>query len=609
VKNPRNAQKIRVGLFPSGTKLIGSAGMTYAELLTQNGVDLQTDCGGGGTCGQCRLRFLDQAPRFTTGETEHFTASELAEGWRLACAHCIENGSKVEFSLGVGDLLTKGDSTIDIELTHLDPSLQMTQLHLPSFKSAGAHSRSALVCSLLEAPLSVAPAALRDLSGLPADGSTEIEAMIQDNVVIAVRSEGTGGKLAGLAIDIGTTTLAAYVYDLQTGQRVGGAVGRNPQGRYGADVISRIGYARAEGLKGVEAMHRSVIDGLAALIGQACVEAAITSDDLWQAVVVGNPTMLHLLLGISPVGIDHAPYTPVFEHAVEVPAQDIGLPLRRDALVCLLPAISAYVGADIVGGILATRLGQLPGPELLVDVGTNGEMVLAVDGRRIACSTAAGPALEGASISQGMYALPGAIDAVGFSQGILGCSTIGGKQAVGICGTGVLSAVSVLLQAGLIDRTGRLSPLGSPLDERLSGTGREARFRLTNESPHVFLSQGDIREFQLAKAAIRAGIDTLLSSASLDVADLERVLVAGALGVHLDVGAALRTGLLPLLPPEKVVAIGNSAGKGAALSLLDRHYRFEANAIAEQTQYLELGMAKAFSKLYLDRMAFPSSGQ
>jgi uncharacterized 2Fe-2S/4Fe-4S cluster protein (DUF4445 family) len=609
VKNLRNEQRIRVGLFPSGTELIGSAGMTYAELLTQSGVDLQTDCGGAGTCGQCRLRFTDQAPPCTTGETEHFTASELAEGWRLACAHCIDNGSQVEFSLGVGNLLTKGDSTIDIELTDLDPGLRMNHLHLPSIKSASARSRSALVCSLLEAPLSVAPAALRDLASLPADGSTEIEAVIQDNVVIAVRSEGTGGTLTGLAIDIGTTTLAVHIYDLQTGQRVGGAVGRNPQGRFGADVISRIGHARAEGPKGVEAMHRSVIDGLAALIEQACVEAAITPDDLWQAVVVGNPTMLHLLLGISPVGIDLAPYTPVFEHAVEVPAQDIGLPLRRDARVCLLPAISSYVGADIVGGILATRLGQLPEPELLVDVGTNGEMVLAVDGRRIACSTAAGPAFEGASISQGMYALPGAIDAVRFRQGVLDCHTIGGKQAVGICGTGVLSAVSVLLQAGLIDRTGRLSPIGGPLDERLSGTGRESRIRLTNEDPHVFLSQGDIREFQLAKAAIRAGIDTLLSAASLDATDLARILVAGALGAHLDVGAALRTGLLPPLPPEKVAAIGNSAGKGAALSLLDRHYRSEANAIAEHTEYLELAMAKAFSKLYLDRISFPSSGQ
>lgn len=609
MKDPRNAQRIRVGLFPSGAELIGSSGMTYAELLTQSGVDLQTDCGGAGTCGQCRLRFTDQAPPSTTGETEHFTASELAEGWRLACAHCIENGSQVEVSVDVGDLLTKGDSTIDIELTHLDPCLQLTHLHLPSIKSAGARSRSALFYSLLETPLPLVPAALRDLSSLPADGPTEIEAVIHDDVVIAVRSDGTGGKLAGLAIDIGTTTLAVYVYDLQTGQRVGGAIGRNPQGRYGADVISRIGYARAEGLKGVEAMHRSVIDGLASLIGQACVEAAITSDDLWQAVVVGNPTMLHLLLGISPVGIDHAPYTPVFEHAVEVPAQDIGLSIRRDARVCLLPAISAYVGADIVGGILATHLGQLPGPELLVDVGTNGEMVLAVDGRRIACSTAAGPAFEGASISQGMYALPGAIDIVRISQGVLDCSTIGGKQAVGICGTGVLSAVSVLLQAGLIDQSGRLSPIGSPLDERLSGTGRESRFRLTNEAPHVFLSQGDIREFQLAKAAIRTGIDTLLSAVTLDAADLARVLVAGALGAHLDVGAALRTGLLPPLVPGKILAAGNTAGKGAVLSLLDRHCRFEANAIAEHTEYLELAKSKVFSKLYLDRIAFPSSGQ
>ncbi|MCK5246009.1 DUF4445 domain-containing protein, partial [Candidatus Bipolaricaulota bacterium] len=412
------------------------------------------------------------------------------------------------------------------------------------------------------------------------------------------------GELLGLAIDIGTTTLAVYLFDLLKGTMRASEADYNPQRDVGADVISRIGYVREHAQVGLLRLQQAIVDGLNTLIHSACESAHTATGDIYRLVIAGNPTMLHLLAGISPVGIDHSPFTPVFLNSLTVATHSIGLQAHPAAEVLFLPGISSYVGADIVAGVLATSLGSSGRTELLVDVGTNGEIVLAAEGRLIACSTAAGPAFEGATIRDGMNAVLGAIEDVVIDTDSVQCSTIGGGPPKGICGTGLIGAVHELLKVGIIDATGKLIKGQGALSGRSSGEGRDARFVLDDSASPVAIYQQDVRAFQLGKAAIRAGIDTLLHSVGITAQDLDRVYVAGAFGTHLQPERALGTGLLPMIAKERIHAVGNTAGQGAVIVLLDERLRADTDALAKQVEFIELGSTPEFADRYIDRMSF-----
>ncbi len=285
--------------------------------------------------------------------------------------------------------------------------------------------------------------------------------------------------------------------------------------------------------------------------------------------------------------------------------RDLGIGIHPSAEVLPLPGIASYVGSDIVAGGLATSLGQSEAPELLVDMGTNGEIVLAMNGRLISCSTAAGPAFEGASIRQGMNALVGAIEDVAIKDSRVDCSIIGGGKEKGICGTGLIGAIDELRVAGGIDETRRFADSGGMLCRRVFGEGRDRAFRLTDESTEIALYQQDVREFQLGKAAVRAGIESLLDRIGVNPEDLGRLYIAGAFGTHLRPHRAIRTGLLPGIPVDRIHAIGNSAGQGAVFTLLDHRLRSEAEYLSQRVEYIELSTQADFSDRYLDDMSFP----
>ncbi|MBU0595711.1 DUF4445 domain-containing protein, partial [Candidatus Bipolaricaulota bacterium] len=409
-------------------------------------------------------------------------------------------------------------------------------------------------------------------------------------------------------IDVGTTTLAAYLFDLASGCQLGSAASRNPQRRFGADVIARIAHVRREPRDGLVQLHTAVIGGLNALIGELVEEAGVPYDRIYAATVVGNPTMLHLFLGIDPRGIDVSPYAPVIGRRVRCGVEDVGLAMHTRGVIETLPAISAYVGADIVAGILATELQSSEANTLFLDVGTNGEMVLTLGDRLIACSTAAGPAFEGASIVQGMAALEGAIEVVRVHEGRIDCTAIGGAAPVGLCGTGLLSAVAELRMAGLIDPTGRFSDAGSRIGERLDGEGKEQRIRLTDGVEPVYIYQQDVREFQLAKAAVRAGIDTLLQYAGLQAGDLERVLIGGAFSTRLLPAHLIETGFLPRVDVARVHVVGNAAGQGAKQVLLNEEMMRRADEIARLVEYVELSSDPEFNERFVERISFPETG-
>jgi len=413
-----------------------------------------------------------------------------------------------------------------------------------------------------------------------------------------------GAEGLGVAIDVGTTTLAVYVFVRSTGVLAASAAGYNPQRDVGADIIARIGHVRRHGDDGLAGLQRKVLEGLNRLLNETYAEAESSPEQVSRVVVAGNPTMLHLLAGISPVGIDQSPFRAAFLEARTFSPDAIGLRVHPEAAIRLLPSALSYVGSDIVAGVLALALGSEGRTELLVDIGTNGEIVLAKEGDLVACSTAAGPAFEGAAIRQGMNAVAGAIEAVTLEGDRLICSTIEDAPARGLCGTGLISAVHALLERGLINLSGRLTP-DTAWADRFCGEGKNLRFILSEGRQQVALYQEDIRAFQLGKAAIRAGIDTLLQAAGITPSDLDRVYVAGAFGTHLEAAWALGTGLLPDIPVERIHPAGNTAGQGAAMVLLDEGLQAVIDDLAKRIENVELAAMPEFTNRYLNRMAFP----
>lgn len=593
-----------IELVPDGISFRGVIGETILCALQENNVPIGSSCGGQGTCGECRIRFVDRAPNPMSSDLVHIAPTEIASGWRLACAHLLQGTARIEIRPLTGELNHKEAHDTTVSIADLDPAVRLhtVTLDAPSRddqRPLAGHLRDALGEDL-RIPLSV----LRQLADLPKD-IRDVSVIETEGELLDVRV-GTATAACGLAIDVGTTTLAVYLFDLATGRQLGAAASRNPQRRFGADVISRIAHVRRSKGKGLAELHTSVIDGLNALVDRLAVEASVSPESIYAAAVVGNPTMLHLLLSVDPTGIDVSPYVPVFSHGVRCHAEDVGLAIAPRAMIETLPAISAYVGADIVSGILATGLEGRGKGTLFLDVGTNGEIVLAFDGRLIACSTAAGPAFEGASVVQGMAALDGAIESVRVQDRRIECDVIGDATPTGLCGTGLVSAVAELYSEGIIDPSGRLSDVESSFSDRLEGEAKDRRFRLTDGESPVYLYQRDVREFQLAKAAVRAGIEILLRHAGLKAEKLGRVLIGGAFSARLSGEQLVETGFLPHIEPSRIRVVGNAAGQGAKWVLLNRGAMDDARRLARSVEYIELSADPRFTDVYVEHIPLPA---
>ena len=390
-----------------------------------------------------------------------------------------------------------------------------------------------------------------------------------------------GEHAYALAFDIGTTTIVGYLLDGKSGALLASVSRVNPQTQHGADVISRIQHVLEDG---PDAMRTCIRDALACLTNDAAAEAGIRPEEIGAAAVVGNTAMHHLLLGIDPKPLVTPPYMPGLSHALELPADGI-LPIGGS--VRILPNIAGFVGGDTVGCILASRFNELDELTLLLDIGTNGEMVLGDRRRRIACSTAAGPAFEGARISCGMRGTEGAVDHVAVEQGGLTYHVIGGGEALGLCGSGLLDLVASLLDLGVIDESGHMESGPYCLD----GTG-------------VSLTQKDVREVQLAKAAIRAGITLLAREMGAAVEDIRRVYLAGAFGNYLDPASACRIGMIPSCLLERIRPVGNAAGTGARMCAVSREAFLHSQAMAVETQFLELASLPVFQDCFIDALDF-----
>ena len=407
----------------------------------------------------------------------------------------------------------------------------------------------------------------------------------------------------GLAVDIGTTTVVAHLYDLQTGERLGTRSGMNCQRPYGADVISRIGYTMNNS-DGLERLSRVIREQVAGHLTDLCAVADRGEDEVKQVAVAANTVMEHLYDGLDPASIAAAPFTPLSLFGDERGGAAVGL--SETCAVYLAPALAGYVGGDITAGMLACGASKAEKPVLFLDVGTNGEMALgSADEGFLCCATAAGPAFEGAAISQGMAAGDGAISAVAWDGTSLQLTVLGGGEAAGICGSGLVDALAVMLELGAVDETGRLLPPDEAPDEVLpyltEDEEENVSFRLTDT---VSITAADVRQLQLAKAAIAAGIQTLLAEAGLSEDGVDTLYLAGGFGNYIRKESAAAIGLLPASMLERIVGVGNAAGQGAAAVLRSEQARAELDRLPQSCRYLELSGHKKFNEFYIECMMF-----
>lgn len=539
-------------------------GASLLDAARRARIRLEAPCNGGGTCGKCKVRLDDDARESARiAGTRNLSAEEVSDGWVLLCSTLVEGDVAVELPGGT------------------ERGLRILE-----------HGASA------DLPLAPWISKVHQL----ARNVTEVWA---GPTLLAEEEGDTVGRAWGVAVDIGSTTLVVSLVDLGTGSQVGSISALNPQAVHAQDVLSRIKLGSTP--EGLALLHREIMGEIDRLIGILANEARVPRRRIYEVVLAGNTCMLHLAAGVNPEPLGRYPYTPAIAGGQSLPAADLGLRVSTVAQVYLPPVVSGFVGADITAGMLSARLSAATGVTLFVDIGTNGEMVLARNGRLQATSTAAGPAFEGMNIACGMRAARGAIERVSLDGGEVAVKTIDDAPAVGLCGSGLLDAVAELAAHGVVEPSGRFTKkrdlLPQGLRERFAERDGKPVFHLTAE---VFLSQGDIRQVQLAKGAVRAGIDVLLARNGLTPAHVDRALIAGSFGYHLTVRSLVDIGLFPPEFADKVEYVGNTSRTGAETLLTNGSSRAALAALVETVEAVELANDQGFTDSFVAAMAFPS---
>ncbi len=536
----------RVHFLPEGKTVFVPEGTTLLEAAGQSHLPLDAPCGGMGSCKKCLVRLMD------AGQEQEV----------LACQTRIDRDMTVYLNQDTDHrILQQGV----LRPVHIDPS----------------------VTSVYQ------------------DGAFQVR---YNDEILATKE--TDPPLYGIAFDIGTTTVVGYLMDLKTGASLASVSMLNPQFQFGADVIMRANYALEHGEKPLSDAIRGALN---TLIDKAAKEAGINPEDIYLITAVGNTCMHHLLLGLSPKSLVLAPYLPLVTDPLTVSAGEYGLQIHPNGKLHVLSNIAGFVGADTVSVLLAVDFDTIEKQTLIIDIGTNGELVMGNKEEAYTCSTAAGPAFEGAKITCGMRGAKGAIDHVTMQDGVFSYTTVGNAEAEGICGSGLIDLAAVLLDAGVIDDSGKLldpdelPPRAATLRSRIQTIDGIKAFVIRDdpEKP-VFLNQKDIREIQLAKGAISAGIVLLADTLKLPLNEIQEVLIAGAFGTYMNPESACRIGLIPPVLQKRISPIGNAAGEGAKIALLNQKEAQKSANTAKRIHFLELANHPDFEDTFIDSLAFPT---
>ena len=600
--------RVRIRELSLGRDLNLKIGANLRTALIEAGIPLDSPCGGQGTCLKCKAQISGISEKLTELEREKLSAEELRSGWRLACQVTVEAPGEVRLP-EIEVFRAKASFSLLGEEIPLQPNVRLKHFELsePTISDQRADwNRLADYLEISEpgqvrAELSL----LQEISHQLREWNFQGEAVLVGDTVVALDPPNSARGTLGVALDIGTTTLAAGLVDLDTGKVVALDAEMNPQITFGADVISRIVYMQDSPEK-KEKLQKELIKGLNQLLFRVCRIARRERERIFEATVVGNTTMLHSLLGLDARHIALAPFVGVLNRALCVPARELGLQIHPRGKVHILPAIASFVGADTVAVILATRLYQTRVPRLAIDIGTNGEVMLATKDGILTASTAAGPAFEGGGIKFGMRATKGAISSFQATPSV-DYTVIGSSMARGICGSGLIDLVAELFRVGVLDQAGRMllpsetgSSLAAELAQRVRVRGEGREFVVfKNEETEITLTQQDVRELQLAKGAIRAGIELLIKEASINTGDIQEVLLSGVFGNYINREKAVTLGLIPPFPLDRIHFIGNGAMDGALRALINLEERHRADGISAQVHHVELSGRADFEETFL----------
>ncbi len=568
------------------------------------GVGISSVCGGKGTCHSCRVQILrGTASKPTPSEREVFTAQELKEGWRLACQTYPR--TNVKLHLPAESMTTLQRLQVEgLEITvRPEPAVRAYRLKLaaPSLAAPQADADRLLEALNQRRKLHCTKVDIDVLHTLPdrlRSWNWECQAMVRNDEVIALFPHPS--RQLGLAIDLGTTKIAGYLVDLKSGETLATKGVMNPQVRYGEDIISRINGVVKSPAEGFLPVQRLAVKAINELSADLCAQVKAETEEIVEAVVVGNTAMHHLFLGLPVKQLALSPFVPAVSQALDVKARHLGLSIAPGAYVHLLPNIAGFVGADHVAVLLATEAFMAKGPVVALDIGTNTEVSLVNKGKVTATSCASGPAFEGGHIKYGVRAVTGAIEHLRIIGDSVQYQTIGEAPPVGICGSGILDGLSQLYLAKVIDEGGRIVKSHPRVR---TDRGRREFVLVSKEErgkqPAITITQHDIRELQLAKAAIRTGIQALLEANGCTEDEIKQVIIAGAFGTYINVASAVEIGMLPSLPLNRFRQAGNAAGMGAKRALISLTSRMEAQAIASRVNYIELASAPNFESTFI----------
>jgi len=636
--NPdKTDQKVKVVFTPSGRQGHVPAGTTVLQAARLFGVDIDSVCGGRALCGRCQVNVgvgefakhgiisgADSLGAVTAVETRYADKKGLAAGRRLSCQSQLCGDVVIDVppeSQVHNQLVRKAADDRQIEM---DPVIRLC---LVEVREPDMHEPSGDFRRLVEAlesqwpdrvtgPVSCDLHILQKLQPTLRAGKWQVTIALRDGHLITGIWPGLKERIAGVAIDVGSTTMSAHLCDMLSGAVLASTGAMNPQIRFGEDLMSRVSYGIMNP-GGDREMTKAVIDGLQRLIDGAAKEAGLQRDDLLEIVLVGNPVMHHLLLGIDPVELGGAPFALAVDSAVEMRASELGLVMHPGARVYVLPCIAGHVGADAAGVVLAEAPQKNDGYTLVVDVGTNAEIIVGNRDRMLAASSPTGPAFEGAQISAGQRAAPGAIERIRIDRQtleprfrVIGVEqwsdeagfdeAVKGTGITGICGSGIIEVIGEMYLAGIISMDGVVNGALASHSARIEADGRTFSYRIAE---NVAVTQNDVRAIQLAKAALYAGFRLLMDK--LQIRAVDRVVLAGAFGTHIDPKYAMVLGMIPDCMLKNVRAAGNSAGTGARMALLNKAARAEIEAVVRDIEKIETAVEPSFQDHFVKAMAIP----
>jgi uncharacterized 2Fe-2S/4Fe-4S cluster protein (DUF4445 family) len=613
---PATAARVVLRFLPSETSVRVPHGVSVFDAASWNGIAIDSTCGGHGTCKKCRVRIADGHIPASPLDERAYTDDELAGGWRLAC----RAEARGDLVVDVPPLVTRPKAaTVGVgRQVILRPALQKRYVELdePSLSDQRTDLER-LRDAVDDIELRVEADVIRLLPRVLRDADFKVTCVIVDELLIDIEPGDTSDELHAIAFDLGTTTAVATLLEVATGTPVTVRSRLNGQQPFGADVISRISATMLD--KGaLERLRDLAAKTLQELAEEVCADGGVDPARVHEVALAGNATMTQLALGIDPEPVGVAPFIMAARAYPELPAAELGLRLHPRARANVMPALGAYVGGDVVAGLLATGMNRDKRLRLFIDVGTNCELALGSADRLLCTAAPAGPAFEAAQIRCGMRAADGAIEVVRIVDDSLELDVIGAAEPAGICGSGLVDCVAELVRAGLLDPSGRfvtdeeaveIAPL---LSRRLVVRPDGSRVFVLHWNGGegdvenaVYLSQRDVRELQFAKAAIATGWQVLCEELGVEPSEIQQVLLAGSFGSYLSPASAVRIGLVPGLPLPRIVSAGNVAGEGAKMTLLSIQERHAATALLDEVEYVELSDRAGFNDRFVEQLAFP----